>query len=195
MATVYHSRIINIDETAIFLSPKNMKIQHCKGQDEVSIPVGFNEKSRVTALCAIAANGAKHYIQFIEKGRAPNVIESQLGDVNPHLATFSEKEWSTNETIYEYLNYIKSLFTDDDEIHIILDIYSAHRSDETKEAAKELGITLHCIPACYTDLYQLLDTKIFAIIKAYIRHMLRIFLRDGKLLSKVDACQMMIREK
>ena len=76
------------------------------------------------------------------------------------MATFSEK-WSTNETIYEYLKYIKSLFNDNEEIHVILDIYSEHRSEETKEAAKELGITLHYIPAGYTDMYQPLDAKIF----------------------------------
>lgn len=187
-----HSRIINIDETAIFLGPKNIKIWHSKGQDDVSVPVGFNEKNRITALCAISADGGKHNIQFIAKGNTSQVINTQLGDVYPHLATFSENGWSTNLTIYEYLNYIKSLFEDDDEIHIILDIYSAHRSLETKEAAEALGIKLHFIPAGYTDMYQPLDVKIFAIIKAYIKHILRTYLREGKQMTKKDACRMMI---
>lgn len=190
---VDHSHIINIDETAVFLAPKNIKIWHSKGQDDVSVPVGFNVKERVTALCAISADGAKHKIQFVAKGVTPEVIETQLVDVYPHMATFSEKGWSTNHTIYEYLNYIKSLFNDNEEIHVILDIYSAHRSEETKEAAKELGITLHYIPAGYTDMYQPLDVKIFAIIKAYIKHMLRMFLREGKQMTKADACRNMIR--
>ena len=190
---VEHSRIINIDETAIFLAPKNLKIWYCKGQDDVSVPVGFNEKQRVTALCAISADGSKHCIQFIAKGTTQAVVNSQLGDVFPHLSTFSEKGWSTNETIYEYLNYIKSLFNDNQEIHVILDIYSSHRSEETKNAARDLGIILHFIPAGYTDLYQPLDMKIFAIIKAYLRHMIRVYLREGRIMTKADACALMIR--
>lgn len=33
------NRIINIDETAIFIAPKNLKIWHSKGKDDVIIPV------------------------------------------------------------------------------------------------------------------------------------------------------------
>lgn len=86
---VDHSHIINIDETAIFLTPKNIKIWHSKGQDDVSVPVGFNAKERVTALCAISADWTRHKIQFIAKGVTPEVIETQLVDVFPHMATFS----------------------------------------------------------------------------------------------------------
>lgn len=44
---VDHCRIINIDETAIFLAPKNLKIWHYKGKVDVSVPFGFNVKNRV----------------------------------------------------------------------------------------------------------------------------------------------------
>ena len=86
------------------------------------------------------------------------------------------------------MNYIKSLFNDNQEIHVILDIYSSHTSEETKEAARDLGI-----PAGYTDLYQPLDMKIFAIIKAYLRHMIRMYLREDRIMTKADACALMIR--
>lgn len=111
----------------------------------------------------------------------------------PHLSAFSEKGWSTNEIIYKYLNYIESLFNDNQEIHVILDIYSSHRSEETKEAARDLGIILHYIPAGNTDLYQPLDMKIIAIIKAYLRHMIRVYLREDRIMTKADACALMIR--
>lgn len=190
-ASVPLDRIINIDETALFIAPKNLKIWHSRGFDDVTIPVKFNEKQRVTAVCAISADGQKHNIQFIAKGQTEVVMDTQLGDCHPHLRTFSEKGWTDNTTFYGYLNYIRSLF-DEGEIHIILDVFSAHRSDEIKEAAKELGIILHFIPPGFTDLFQPLDAKIFAIIKGYIRHMIRQFLKDEKVMTKRDACKFLI---
>ena len=41
----------------------------------------------------------------------------------------------------------------DCKIHIILDVFSAHRSEETKKVAEELGIRLHFIPTGYTDVF------------------------------------------
>lgn len=61
-------QIINIDETAVFISPKNLKIWHSKGKDDVIVPVKFNDKERITAVCAVGANGRKFDIQFIAKG-------------------------------------------------------------------------------------------------------------------------------
>ena len=190
--TVSFTQIINIDETGIFLNSKNIKIWHSKGNDDVSLPVGFSEKKRITAVCAIGADGAKFPMQFIAKGETDAVINTQLGDVHPHLASYSTKGWTNDETFYSYLNFIKSQFNQDQEIHIILDIFSAHRSENTKKIAEELGITLHYIPAGFTDLYQPLDTTIFAIIKAFISHMLRSSLKEGKNLTTIDACRFMI---
>lgn len=107
--TIPLDRIINVDETAIFIAPKNLKIWHSKGKDDVINPVKFNEKDRITAVCGVAANGAKLNIQFIAKGETDIVLGSQIGDVSPHMRAYSKKGWTTIETFYEYLNYIKSL--------------------------------------------------------------------------------------
>lgn len=191
--TVPNERIVNVDETAIFVSPKQLKIWHSKGVDDVSLPVTFNEKQRMTAVCAIAADGFKFPIQFIAKGKTEEVLETQIGDVDPHLRAFSEKGWTDINTFYQYLNHIRSHFEDNDEIHLILDLYKAHNNDEIKEAAEELGIVLHFIPAGFTDKFQPLDARIFAIVKAYIRHMVRECLKEGKNLTKIDVCEWMSR--
>lgn len=114
--------------------------------------------------------------------------------MHPHLAAFSEKEWTNDQAFYSYLNFIKSLFNENEEIHIILDIFSAHRSENTKKIAGQLGITLHYIPAGFTDLYQPLDTTIFAIVKGYIGYIFCSYLKDGKVLTTTDACAFMILE-
>lgn len=78
-------RIINIEETAIFLVPKNLKIWHSRGMDDVPIPVKFQEKQRITSLCAISAEGISHKIQFMAKGQTKIILDTQLGDCFPHL--------------------------------------------------------------------------------------------------------------
>ena len=171
--TCSNNRIINIDETAIFVAPKQLKIWHSKGVDDVSLPVKCNDKQRITAVCAIAADGFKFPIQFIAKGKTEPVLDTQIGDVDPNIRSFSENGWTNTQTFYQFLSDIKSHYEYNKEIHDILDLYKAHNNDEIKEAAATLGITLHFIPAGFTDKFQPLDAMIFAIIKAYIRHMFR----------------------
>ena len=185
-------QIINIDETAIFMAPKNLKIWHSRGRDDVIVPVKYNDKERITAACAVGANGRKFNIQFIAKGQTDQVLETQIGDVGPHLRSFSQKGWTDASTFYAFLNYIKSEFDENEEVHIILDTFSAHKAEEIIDSAKELGLVLHFIPPGLTDLYQPLDVKIFAIIKAYLKHMLRTYLRDDREMSKKEACKCMI---
>ena len=188
-STISFDRIINIDETALFLNAKNMKIWHSKGQDDVSVPVGFSEKKRIT----IGANGVKYNIQFIAKGKTELVTSTQIGDVYPHMKTYSEKGWTNDDTFYQYLNYLRSYFNDNNEIHVILDIFSAHRSETTKKLAKDLNIILHYIPAGFTDMYQPLDTTIFAVLKAYIKHMMRRSITNEDELSTKSVCQFLIK--
>ena len=175
------------------MNSKNIQIWHSKGNDDVSLPVGFSEKKRITVVCAIGANGVEYSIQFIANGKTEQVIDTQLGDIYPHLATYSEKCWTNDETFYSDLNYIKSQFNENAEIHIILDIFSAHRSENTKKIAEEIWRTLHYMPAGFMDLYQPLDTTIFAIIKGFISHKLRSYLKDRKDLTTIDGCGLMIR--
>lgn len=182
--TVPNERIVNVEETAIFDSPKQLTIWHSKGVDDVSLPVAFNEKQKMTAVCAIAADGFRFPIQFIAIGKTEEVLATQIGNIHPHLKALSEKGWTDINTFYQYLNYIRLYFEDNDEIHLILDLYKAHNNDEIKEAVQELGIVLHFIPARFKDKFQPLDARIFAKVKAYIRHMVRDSLKEGKQLTK-----------
>ena len=187
------NRIINIDETAIFIAPKNLKIWHSKGKDDVIIPVKYNDKERITCVCAVRADGTKLKIQFIAKGETDQVLNTQIGDVEPHLKAVSEKGWTNTSTFYDYLSHIRSQYEGNEEIHVILDRFSAHKCDETLDAAKQLGIVLHFIPSGLTDIYQPLDVKLLAFLKAYIKHMLRQFLREEKTMNKKLDCQCMVK--
>ena len=103
-------KTINIVETAILITPKNLKILHSKGKDDVIIPVKYSDMERIMCVYAICANGSKYLMQFITKCEADKVLNTQIGDVRPHLNTFSIKGWIDSNTIYECLNYIRSQF-------------------------------------------------------------------------------------
>lgn len=70
----------------------------------------YSDKERITCFCAVCANCSKYLMQFIAKGETDMVLNTQIGDVHPHLITFSKKEWTYSNTFYEYLNYIRSQF-------------------------------------------------------------------------------------
>ena len=72
-------------------------------------------------------------------------------------------------------------------------VFSAHKSEEIQEYAKDLGIVLHFISSGLTDLYQPLDVKLFAIVKAYLKHIVRQFLREDRIITKQLAYQFMVR--
>ena len=81
--TAQLNRIINIDETALFVAPKHLKIWHYHSQDDVTIPVKSSKKQRITTVCTIAADDTQHKIHFIAKGTTPVVLDSQLGNCHP----------------------------------------------------------------------------------------------------------------
>jgi hypothetical protein len=51
-------------------------------------------------------------------------------------------------------------------IAFILDCYSVHRSQHSKDVAAELGIDLYFVPPGATDLLQPLDRTVYAVLKA-----------------------------
>lgn len=106
--SVTWDRIINIDETAVFLSPKDLKIWYSCGMDDVTIPIRFNDKERITAVCAIGADGFKCLIQFIAKGKTSEVLKTQIYDVAPNVKVFSENSASFHFCwLYGYLSAIR----------------------------------------------------------------------------------------
>jgi hypothetical protein len=56
-------------------------------------------------------------------------------------------------------------------IHLILDLYSAHRAEANRTCAAELQIVLHFIPAGWTDELQPLDRDVFGALKRICRRL------------------------
>ena len=193
--------IINIDETAWEVVPANIMVWHMVGADHVVRYVNANNKDKITVVAAIAADGTKLPLQFIAKGKTSEVLETQIGDVSYHFRTYSENGWTTESTFIEYLTGLRNHigFDDKNTMHILLDVFRAHITDNVKKTCNDLNIKLHLIPAGMTDELQPLDRKIFGPMKCYARFLFRdrmkgeaVFEGEQKR-SKKDACQDMVR--
>ena len=76
------------------------------------------------------------------------------------------------QQIIQYLQNISNHFNGE-EVHLLLDVYKAHRTDNVKAIAKALNIHLYYIPPGCTDLVQPLDVKVFGALKAKARALFR----------------------
>ena len=194
LKTVPKDHIVNVDETAWFFYPKGLLTWAEKGSSNIALSIGGSDKENITALCAITAAGTKLPMMLIAAGRTDYVESSQLGDVHPHWTSHSESGWTTEETFIQYLELLSNHFNHEP-IHLILDLYAAHRTDAVKQRAEELGITLYFIPPGCTDLVQPLDVKVFGALKATARKLFRERyngISSPKMTSK-DAVQNLIR--
>jgi hypothetical protein len=73
--------------------------------------------------------------------------------------------------------------------NLLLDSCSTHWTDEIETLITKLKVTLHYIPPDLTNEFQLLDQKLFAVLKAEARHLFRANL-DGRM--KQEAITYMI---
>ena len=191
---VNKDHILNVDETSWFFYPKGLLTWAQKGAKNVSFQIDGNDKDNLTALCAITASGTKLPMMIIAAGKTHRVEESQLGDIFPHWPAHSESGWTTEEVFVQYLQHIADYFNNE-EVHLLLDVYAAHRTENVKEIARALNIHLYFIPPGCTDLVQPLDVKVFGALKAKARALFRMRyegINSPRVTSK-DAVQNLIR--
>ena len=193
--TVPPCYIINIDEISWEVVPLILKSWHVKGKDHVLRYINSNCKERIAVLAGVRADGIRLPLQFIATGKTERVLETQIGDVNYHFKTFSENGWTTKDTFKLYILELRDLYgVGVETLHIILDAFSAHISEEIREFAELNNIKLYFIPQGFTDQLQLLDVKLFGILKSIARRLFMERYRSNPYAkrTKKDACQDLI---
>ena len=100
---------------------------------------------------------------IVAKGKT-KLCEKKYGNKGKDLMLHSLNGLSTTAVMKKYLRWIwkkmgKSGFA------LIIDVYKSHINKSVKNYAKKLGIKLIFVPACGTGSFQLLDHRIFAILK------------------------------
>jgi hypothetical protein len=189
-----HNHIINCDETAWQVVPNGMLTWAPVGADGVSVELNANEKETITVLASITAARTKLPLQFVAKGRTTRAERSQCGDLENHEVTHSDSGWTTTTTFIEYLKWLRGIYGPGPDLHLILDLYSVHRSQKVREEAAALGIHLYFIPAGFTDELQPLDRYVFGVLKAMCRRMFHRFVEiEGSTVRKPNAVEFMCR--
>ncbi|KAH0803495.1 DDE superfamily endonuclease containing protein [Histomonas meleagridis] len=173
LTSVDHSRIVNVNETCWKCFPNGMVTWAEKRSDGISINLNSSPKASITVLASIRSDGTKIPLYFIAKGKSDLVETTQIGDVSPHMSTHSENGWTTEETFYEYLLFLRQHFNDEDPIHLLLDSYKAHKCQSIIDLAETLKIKLYFIPPGMTDEFQPLDRRVFGCLKATARYLFR----------------------
>jgi hypothetical protein len=191
--TVPRSWIVNCDETAWLLHPNPILTSAERGSDSIQAKINGNKKDCVTVLASVSASGSKLPLVFIAAGKTERVEQSQIGDVKGHWRNHSTNGWQSSETFQSYLENLRSVMGLGP-IHLLLDCYSAHRTDAVKEAAVRLGITLRFVPPGLTDKFQPLDRAVFGVLKAQAKRLFhaRFHLNAYERRTKQDAVANMV---
>ena len=95
---------------------------------------------------------------IIASDKTLRVEESQHGDIFPHWASHSESDWTTEEVFGQYFQHI-SYYYHNEEIHLILNVYTADKTEVVKAIAQTLNINMYYIPPGCTYLLQPLDIR------------------------------------
>ena len=165
--------IINMDETQWQVFPNGIMTWRDTGTDNVQVKINGNEKKGLTVLASITASGRKLPLLILAKGKTARCERSQLPvDLNGNERTHSESGWTTKTVMETYFKLLRKAYPprrpgdNGPRLHLVLDLYAAHKMKEVKDMAKEMNIELHFIPPGMTDEYQPLDRRVFGCLKA-----------------------------
>jgi hypothetical protein len=171
LETTDPDRLVNGDETSWRVIPMGLLTWAPVGEDGVAVVAEASEKDAITSLASITGAHRKLPLYLIAKGLTQRAERGQFGPYEGHESDHSPSGWTTGETFQRYLNWLRSLYPDQQPIHLVLDMYSVHRSEKSRAVARELGIQLHFIPPGWTDELQPLDRYVFRALKSVCRRL------------------------
>jgi hypothetical protein len=112
------------------------------GAQSLQAKVDRDEKENFTVVASVSAAGENLPLEFILTGKAICGETTQIGHVEGYWRNHSQHGWQTSETFQNYLVNLR-IALGPRPTHLLLDSYSAHRTDAVKGVAVQLGITLH----------------------------------------------------
>jgi hypothetical protein len=166
-------RIINIDETNWRTVAPGFLTWGVKGAESAHCNIDNDDKEGVSVIAAINAAGEKLPLTVIGKGKTRRCLAGyQLPETV--WVNYSDSGWTTLDIMCRYFADLRRrLFPDGAPVLVILDTYSAHRSEIVREIARLWGIDLVFIPPGCTDRLQPLDRKVFGALKSFARQQWR----------------------
>lgn len=172
--------VINGDETGWRILPPYLRTWALKNAKNIIIKAHDDEYAHISAMASVTSDFKKLPLFLIAEGSKEEDMEKQLGDdIYPHVGTFTKKAYMSTDAFIEYLKFLRSQYSDEKKIHLIVDSYSSHKGKKVEETIKDLNISLTYIPDGYTDSFQPLDIAVFAVLKSIANAKLSQFLLDN----------------
>lgn len=156
-------RIWNMDETAVFLSPKGALILGEKGKNTYDI-TSTSEKDNVTTLMAVNAAGQMAPpLTIFKYDRLPKSV-LEVAPINWSIGK-SDSGWMQSEQFFEYFANVFDPYVSNNNIQrpiiVFLDGHASHLSLSLSTFCREKFIILVCLPPNSTHIMQPLDVAFF----------------------------------
>ncbi|KAJ3615977.1 hypothetical protein MTP99_005568 [Tenebrio molitor] len=183
-------RIWNMDETAVFLSPKGGLVLAERGKPTYDI-TSTSEKDNVTTLITVNALGeSAPPLTIFKYDRLPRAV---IDAAPPHWGIGkSDSGWMQSENFYEYFANVFHPFLVKSNIQrpvvMFLDGHGSHLSLALSAFCRENQIILVCLPANATHIMQPLDVAFFYPLKQKWKTFTRKWMydHDGFTITKKD---------
>lgn len=168
-----YERLVNVDETPIYMEMPENKTVEFKGAKDIDIATFGGEKVRISLILACAGNGTKLPPLLIFKAKRGGKLEKNLSSLSivkeKKIFIFcQEKAWCDNDI---FINWIKDFYVPYETLIIkktcllILDKAPSHCSDLTLEFMNKHKIKRVFIPGGLTRKLQPLDVAVNKSIK------------------------------
>ena len=161
-------QIGNADETPIYFDmPSNWTVT-AKGSKEVKLMSGY-EKSRVTVMLAITADGNKLPPYVILKRKTIPKKEVFPKDV---IIRAQKEGWMTTELMVDWLNVVwnrRPGALRSPKNMLLLDAFRGHTTEPVKKKLKDINSKMVVIPAGMTSQLQPLDVSVNKPFKDHVR--------------------------
>lgn len=176
-------RIINLDETGVFLSPVREKELCKRGERHVQTVECANPRECITVLMGSNASGElTPPLSVFNYKRFPRAVIQTMP--NEFKYTSTQRGWMTSASFLEYMSQTFSLWLDEMNIQrpviVFVDGHSSHLSLELSLFCSENGIVLIALHPNATNIIQPMDVGLFAPFKRiYKKHRDDWSLRNG----------------
>ena len=165
---------INCEETPItFDSPLSDSLAKI-GQKTITVKTTGKEKTRITALLTIYANGEKLMPYIIFKAKKDSIINNDLKKYIKErkfniITTTQNNAWIDEEIFINYIETILSKYKAGTKKLLIMDYCTAHCTDKIFETLKNKNIDYIFIPKHMTPVLQPLDRMVNFPFKKYLK--------------------------
>ena len=168
---------INMNQTAVEYDMPARRTVDFVGVDSVQVQTSRGAGGRATVALTVCSNGEKLPVFVVFKGRTTGRIVHEF--TNPEndypqdmIYTVQENAWTDEVVVLCWITRVLRPFVESvigTTICLVIDSYSAHRTDSVLGALQSLGVHVLFIPGGLTGYIQPLDVGVNAPFKHWIR--------------------------